>query len=387
MRIAYLAPEAFPIPPVRGGSVEHCVDRISRCLSKHHAVTVVGRTDPSLPMRSRSGNIEYRRINPRSRGGYLKAAVRELSKITFDLLQVDNRPQFLPVLRKSFPDQKLVLALHSMNFLLPPLIKADQARQAVNEAEAIIVNSDFVRRELISAFPRAGGRVWVVRPGVDIRQFPFRFSNSGLLARRAARRKLHLGKRPAVFFAGRIIPRKGLHNLIRAMAIVREELPLATLVLAGRTKSLRTGKTKPYPARLADLAAKLNVPIIWAGFIPPSRIAESYVAADVVACPSEKDEALGLINLEAMACGIPVVASRIGGIPEAVVNEETGFLVSDFCNPEAWVKPLVQLLNRPALASEMGRRARQAAETLFSWERVGEELERVYEFVRGKPRH
>ncbi len=385
MRIVFLAPEAFPVPPIRGGSVEHCVDRLSRFIARRHQVAVVGRSDHDLPRRNREDRVEHRRVDPRLSGGYLRGylrgALRELSGLKFDLLQVDNRPVFLPVLRKLFPKRILVLALHSMNFLVPPLLGPSRASDAVKAADAIAVNSEFVRRSLIQAFPEAAGRVWVVRPGVDIELFPSRRSPRGLLIRHEARNKLGLGSRPVVFFAGRIIPRKGLHTLIRAMALVRRQVPEAVLMVAGRRKSFRTGKIKPYPARLAHLASSLKVPVKWLGFIPPGRIAQFYAAADLGACPSEKDEALGLINLEAMACGLPVVASRIGGIPEAVVDGETGFLVDDYTNPEALAGPIIEVLSRPVLAQEMGLRGRRVVEDHFSWERVGEEMERVYRYL------
>ena len=122
--------------------------------------------------------------------------------------------------------------------------------------------------------------------------------------------------------------------------------------------------------------------------VPHDVVTQLYSHAAVFACPSVY-EPFGLINLEAMACETPVVASAVGGILEVVVDGETGLLVEP-ARPDVLAEALTRVLANPALGRSMGRAGRRRVETRFSWSSVAERTEQVYsdaiaEFKRASP--
>jgi glycosyltransferase involved in cell wall biosynthesis len=162
---------------------------------------------------------------------------------------------------------------------------------------------------------------------------------------------------------------KGVDRLIRA-------LPLgATLTIAGSTGHDPRPPESGYPELLAGLAAGRSVRFM--GAVSDAELPALYQSAAVLALPSVErtcdgrqvqiSELLGLTVLEAMASGSPVVASRVGGVPEIVVDGETGFLVEPGDVDELHDR-LALLLNDPGLAREMGRRARELIVERFTWQ-------------------
>jgi glycosyltransferase involved in cell wall biosynthesis len=176
-------------------------------------------------------------------------------------------------------------------------------------------------------------------------------------------------QRQGVLFVGRMTPHKGLDRLIRALPAS------ATLTVARSTGHDRRPPESGYPELLARLAA--GRPVRFIGPVPESELPALYRTAAVLALPSvertcygrqvQVSELLGLSVLEAMASGLPVVASRVGGVPEIVVDGETGFLVSPG-DVDELNERLALLLSDPALAVEMGRRARELVIERFTWE-------------------
>jgi glycosyltransferase involved in cell wall biosynthesis len=176
-------------------------------------------------------------------------------------------------------------------------------------------------------------------------------------------------RREGVLFVGRMTPHKGLDRLIRAMPAG------ATLTVAGTAGHDRQTPESGYPALLHRLAD--GRPVRFTGPVPDSRLPALFRGASVLALPSVEhtcygrqvqiSELLGLSVLEAMASGLPVVASRLGGVPEIVVDGETGFLVDPGDIDELHDR-LALLLADPVLAADMGRRAREVVLEQLTWE-------------------
>ncbi|MGH8823741.1 MAG: glycosyltransferase family 4 protein [Jiangellaceae bacterium] len=175
--------------------------------------------------------------------------------------------------------------------------------------------------------------------------------------------------RQGVLFVGRMTPHKGLDRLIRALPTG------ATLTVAGSAGHDLRPPESGYPALLARLTE--GHAVRFAGPVPDSDLPALFHGAAVLALPSVEhtcygrrvqiSELLGLSVLEAMASGLPVVASRVGGVPEIVLDGETGFLVSPGDVDELHDR-LALLLGDPALAVDMGRRAREVVLERFTWE-------------------
>jgi len=185
--------------------------------------------------------------------------------------------------------------------------------------------------------------------------------------------------RQGVLFVGRMTPHKGLDRLIQAMPADE------TLTVAGTAGHDRKPPESGYPALLRRLAEGRRVR--FTGAVPDSDLPALFRRASVLALPSvehtcygrqvEISELLGLSVLEAMASGLPVVASRLGGVPEIVVDGETGFLVGPGDIDELHDR-LALLLADPVLAADMGQRARDRVLERFTWEHCAERCLTAY---------
>ena len=197
------------------------------------------------------------------------------------------------------------------------------------------------------------GRERVIYGGAD----PQRYSPDPAVARRG------------VLFVGRLTPHKGVDRLIEALPFG------AQLRLAGSTGHDPNPPERDYPRLLAQLAANREVEFL--GPVPDAELPALYRSAAVLALPSVErncygraiavSELLGLVMLEAMASGTPVVCSRLGGLSEVVKHGVTGFLVEPG-NVDELRERLTEILRDPALAARLGRNARELALERFTWQ-------------------
>jgi D-inositol-3-phosphate glycosyltransferase len=247
--------------------------------------------------------------------------------------------------------------------------------QVVEAADRLVANTEDEARALIELYDADPAKVAVVPPGVDLDVF----APSDQGAARAAR-GLPVDAL-VLLFVGRIQPLKAPDLLLRAAAELLRERPnlrsrLVVAVLGGPSGS---GIWSPASLqRLAvDLGLKDNV-----RFAPPvsrTELAGWYSAADLVAVPSYS-ESFGLVAVEAQACGTPVVAAGVGGLPTAVADGVSGVLVDDH-EPTHWAKVVGDLLSDPAGRERLSRGAiRHAAK--FSWDATVDALLEVYRGAR-----
>ena len=103
-----------------------------------------------------------------------------------------------------------------------------------------------------------------------------------------------------------------------------------------------------------------------------------YRSGDCFVCPSQGHEAFGLVNVEAMASGIPAVASRNGGIPEIIKHHHNGILVTKYRSPEAFAKEIINLAKDPSMARKLAKQARLDVTSKFSWRATASKLEKIY---------
>jgi D-inositol-3-phosphate glycosyltransferase len=202
--------------------------------------------------------------------------------------------------------------------------------------------------------------------------------------RREAREALGIGgDGPLVLFAGRVQPLKGLDVAIRAFEIVARSLPDARLLVVGGASGERG------PAEMAamlDLVAELGLAdrVAFHPPLPHREVPVAYRAADVLVVPS-RSESFGLVAAEAQACGIPVVAAAVGGLPYVVADGRSGLLV-DGRDPGGFAAALLRVLGDRNLAEDLARGALVHAEQ-FSWRATTDRLLELYSgMVEGRGR-
>jgi alpha-maltose-1-phosphate synthase len=269
-----------------------------------------------------------------------------------------------------------VLTAHSLEPLRP--WKAEQLgggyavsswceRVAIEAAAAVIAVSNGMRADVLATYPAVPQeRVHVIRNGIDAVQYQPDPGTDVLDSY-----GVHPGQ-PSAVFVGRITRQKGLPVLLRAAAGLD---PAAQLVLCAGQPD-----TPELAAEVTGLVEHLRATrsgVIWL----PEMLAKTEVIqilshATVFVCPSLY-EPLGIVNLEAMACGAAVVASRVGGIPEVVADGETGLLVEPG-DPAALADAINSLIADPARAAAMGALGRKRAATEFSWTTVAEQTASLY---------
>jgi starch synthase len=259
-------------------------------------------------------------------------------------------------------------------------------REAYEAAASVVAVSAGMRADILRSYPSLDpDRVYVVHNGID----------SQLWQRhedRAVVRKHGVDPaKPSVVFVGRITRQKGLPYLLRAAAALPSDVQLVLCAGAPDTAAILAEVEQ----LMDDLKATRDG-IVWIPeMLPRHEVIALLSAATVFACPSVY-EPLGIVNLEAMACELAVVATATGGIPEVVVHGETGWLVpieqvddgsGTPVDPDAFVATLGEHLNEavsdPARARRMGLAGRRRAIEHFSWDTIGERTMQVYRQVVG----
>lgn len=254
-------------------------------------------------------------------------------------------------------------------------------RSAFEDADAVIAVSDGMRRDILRSYPSIDpSRVEVVYNGIDLEDW-------------APHRDLDLVRslgvdpdRPSVIFVGRITRQKGLPYLLRAARLLPDGVQLVLCAGAPDTEEIMSEVTS-----LVDELRTERDGVVWIDrHLPRAELSALLTAATTFVCPSVY-EPLGIVNLEAMACGAPVVGTATGGIPEVVADGVTGVLVpieqlddgtGAPVDPDRFVADLAAALTAvvsdPVRAAEMGAAGRRRAETDFGWAAIAERTLELY---------
>ena len=248
-----------------------------------------------------------------------------------------------------------------------PRFRERAESRVMKRADAVVVSTEQEKQDLSRLYESPPGRVEVIPAGVDLDLFQ-------PIDRAEARRKLGLTEKKIVLSVGRMQPLKGLDVLIGAMSRLGDTSDTRLVLVGGdpeRDRELTRLQTFARGLRLQDRVS-------FVGAVKQVDLPAYYSAADVFVLPSYY-ESFGLVALEAMACGLPIIASRVGGPRTFVKQGVIGYLIPWHC-PEPYAERLEVLLSNTALRESMGRAAREKARGM-GWNRVAGNLLGLYTTV------
>lgn len=431
MKIAILNQPQDPIAAdeEQRGSVAIVNWELARCLARRHEVVVYAPRGRGQACRERWGAIEIRRIRFVARRfhkavqlamgrlgptepyftsrlyyrEYFSQVARDLAETRPDIVHVPEQLQFAPLFKRVLPGVKVVTHVHQDQLAT---LDRELLPHGMAELDAVATVSEFVSARARSRLPEMAARIHTVGNGVDVVRFSPGARARDLRGRERRRRPLRL------LYVGRIAPDKGVHLLTETVdRLVREGLRLE-LTLIGKPglmpydllsrllrgdppalaavqefygSSLRTWLAKEvlrrgrsyHDALRARLSPAAAACMRFLGTVPQPELIRAYREADLLVLPSVWQESYGLPVAEAMACGVPVLASASGGVPELLADGVTGRLVPRLDAP-ALASALRELASDPPRLRTMGRAARARAERLLTWTRSAERLEQVY---------
>ncbi len=390
--VALIGPELYPIPPIRGGAVELFIDQVASRLNRWRPV-VIGPADPDLPRREVRSGVEYFRIPLDGWRGRLYRRYRQyfpyydlqiakiLHQVQPDLLHVHNRPLLALSLqhRQRLAEVPLILHMHNLYHSLGR--RERPAPGSAIPAAAFIGCSRFVVDREKAGLGRAAAAHFVVYNGVDAGAFCPPWENPE--RRQQIREQYGIAGAPTVLFVGKLRESKGVHILLAAMEEVWARQPQTVLVLVGGTEfgRGRTDRDTPFLQQLRRRIETARGRVMLTGFFPPARIPEAYLLGDIFVGPSQIEEGLGMVFLEAAAAGLPSIATRRGGIPEIVQEDLNGLLLQQHDDSRELAGKIMQLLEDPDLRLRLGRQARTWVREHFSWDQIAQRQEDVYDEV------
>jgi glycosyltransferase involved in cell wall biosynthesis len=428
MKIAFVSQAIDTIVPPNQNSVGTCTLGAARKLARYADVVVYalkdGETTPVaengvtfrlLPATLRDRLLFdaqnkraklFRRVSPISTSAWLfpdygRQVAADLQHEDCDVIHLQHCAQYAPIIRALNPRAKIVLHLHAEWFSQMDSAVLNKRLQAVDLVTTV---GDYVTKKTRRAFPAIAHRCATTYNGVDVQEFPREADYCAGRNRKVKR----------ILYSGAVSPHKGVHILLDAFALVAREYPDVHLDIVGplgnypieENFDIRDGKTIQSVAPLyttsrwsllesvlgtlgprkstyltyletkltPDIAGKVSI----TGMVPREELLHRYYSSDIFAFPSIWNEGFGLPPVEAMAAGLPVVASRSGTVEETVVQGLTGFLVEKN-DAEELAQGMLLLLKDDACREAMGRAGRRRVLKHFTWSRVAAGMYERYE--------
>lgn len=378
MKVLQIAPGYTNVPSRFGGAVEKHIARISEELERLGVDVVIA----ARRSRQRQSGIIY--VNPPvgDRGILSKIVhsttysinLRPILTKKFDIIHIHGgiagfiQSHLLP--KKS----KIVFTIHNLQLLSAnPFIRGLASLMELSSckhADAVIAVSRTMQRILNSKLKDT--RVEYLPNGCDIKN---RFVHCAKI-----KGELGLKKSKVILFVGRIIPEKGVHILIKAIKEFKTRYGIKDfkLVMVGPPGPSFSNSPSPYFHRIIKLVEDLNLKdsVEYIGLVDEFYLEKIYASADLFVFPSIS-EAMSLVVLEAMASGLPVVASRTGGIPDMIHHEETGILVPPG-DPLALADAIYRVLVDTKLAHKLSKNAFRMVQDNYSWATIAHKIKQLY---------
>lgn len=397
MNICFVSPEYYPISGGTGAYVYY----LSRELQNlGHRVHVITRSNEKVVKTVEEDDATYIRCagNPlRKFIGFARSTSKKLiefNKISpFDVVHAN-----LPLVPSfAVPDEleaALVCTVHSTWKGEAEAIKSEgfgklnlnekfmlefnaflrsSEKKLMKRADALIAVSQYTKKELTEFYSISEEKIHVIYNGVDVQKFKPPNRNKTELRR-------ELGLAPdskMILFVGRLYSRKGLPTLLQAAQAVVKDFRNTQFVISG-------GGFKQNEEKLRKLARQRGIEdnVSFVGYFPDEKLPDLYAAADIFVLPALYEN-FPFAILEAQSTGLPVVSTRVGGIPELVIDSQSG-LLTEPCDHEQLADALIELLQDSSLAEKLGEKARQLVEEKFAWPLVTSQVVDLYQKIEQK---
>jgi glycosyltransferase involved in cell wall biosynthesis len=384
LRILIVNTGFLPVPPEKGGSIElhtyHLANGLAKLGNEVHYVTSVNpqasfekgvflHKIPWIPFNFHGNYLET--LSSFAVGGFLSFlnSVEGVNNFKFDIIHVHGHIPALLLLplrkRATFvftvhnPNAWMVISSSYLKQVFRQLIFKSVELRIIRDSDCVITVGEGLRDELIDRFKVHRGKISVIPNGVDTDFFKPRIAGS-----EAVLRRYNLPKEYALF-VGRLVEQKCVHYMLEATKGTRIHF-----VIVGEG---------PLLSHLKKTCEQLEITeqVHFIGAVPMDDLRRIYCQAKLFVLPSVA-EGLPLVALEAMACGLPIIASRIPGITNVVSDGHNGFLF-DVGDVEQLRHRLVQVFSDSSLTAKMGECSRQLAEDQFSWFSIARRTLKLYQ--------
>ena len=374
----------FP-PRVVGGIARHCEGLAKALVRENHEVHVVTLDFPGSPGYEEMERVKvYRTATELGHPNFLtwvllfnhflEKRMADLGpQVEFDVLHVhDWLTAFAGISFKHYLRKPMVLTVHSTEVgRAQGLHGADSFSidgiewWTAYEASRVVVTSHSMKREICDHFHLPWDKVDVIPNAIDVTQYNTQVDTGPVRARYG----VGWGEK-LVLCVGRLVPQKGIEYFIRAIPMIAQRYPEAKFVIVGE------GWSRDYLEGVAQ-STGLTRKILFTGFISDAEVTALMTSADVLVIPSVY-EPFGIVALEGMATGVPVVASRVGGLAEVIEHDRTGIFVYPR-NPGSIAWGVDQILSNPSHAEWLTQNAKERLHKTYSWEAVAMKTVEVYE--------
>ena len=387
MKIAFInQPTDTAVVPVRYGLSAIFTYQTARRLAQSFDVIVYARKSHIQNKVEWDQKVQYRRVpvvkrpyfaSTWSNLGYALEIANDLKRQQCQIVHIQNCSQFVPIIRAFNPKIKIVLHMH--NDWLTQLDHAVVERR-LRQVNLFIGCSEYITNKLKISFPKFASRCHTIHNGVDDKHFDSSKNHT----------KNNKCDAKRLLFVGRVSPEKGVDVLLDAFNKVVGCYPEAQLKIVGSQSlasiesaiamsddsqsDLASFYSGTYFSHLQEkLSSSAANQVTFTGNVLNLKLLSHYQNADVFILPSVWDEPFGMTLIEAMAVGVPVVATQVGGVKEIVKEGKTGLLV-ERGDASALAEAILHLLSDEDLRKAMGQAGRQRVVELFSWERIVENL-------------
>lgn len=334
LNIAIIAPNMLPIPAIKGGAIESIIENliIENEVYKRACFTIYSIYDEEAQkecLKYKNSKFKYIKIDTLDakiyeifrkiyykltgksiKNYYIKSVLKDINTNNYDKLIIEGDKSYVNILKDNINGIGIYLHIHH------DALKSG-SEEIINNCERIITVSDYIKNRTILNNKISEEKVIVLKNAVNINIFNKNKYKSEL---NRIRESLNIDKDDIIIgFTGRLIPEKGIKELLLAMQKIETDKKVKLIIIGSTAFGLKS--TSGYEEEIKILSNKINKNIIFTGYIHNNDIAKINSIIDIAVVPSIWDEPAGLVVLEAMALGNPLIVTNSGGIPEFVTKD------------------------------------------------------------------